>query len=146
MNKRQLLQQYANLYENSKISRSRLNKLVWQLKQLDKLEKLNQEYILNRLSKIAHVISVKTKTRANNDYNNQLKAIKNQCGYTYDLFNFVTLNRQGKKQMGRVSKPKAKQGKPAVKVIKDKKQASPKTLQQAFKDCIKLETLRQASK
>ena len=138
MNKNQLLQVYQDLYNRyGKISKKQANKLVYYLKQFEKInnELIKIEY---NLTKQSHCINVKTKTRANNDYNNQLKTLKNQCGYTYDLFNFVTLNRQAK-----IDKPKQK-----TKTKKASKQINVKTksFKDAFKDCIKLDTIRKASK
>ena len=91
MNKRQLLQAYADLYErNKKLSKSQHNKLIWGLKYLSRLENELANLILNS-TRESSTIKIKTKVKANNDYDQQIKTIKKQCGYTYDLFNFVTL-------------------------------------------------------
>lgn len=147
MNKRQLLQHYQNIWEKQgKLSKRQYNKVIYGLKLLDSLERELEAVILKRLSKQKHMYSIRTKTRANNDYNEQIKTLEAQCGYKYDIFNFVTLNRQCKKQAGRVSTPQARKDKPAVKVIKNKKQSNPKTFKQAFKDLQKLEIIKQASR
>ena len=145
MNKNQLLQVYQDLYNRyGKISKKQANKLVYYLKQF---EKINNELVKieHSLTKQSHCINVKTKVRANNDYNNQLKTLKNQCGYTYDLFNFVTLNRQAKIDKPK-QKTKIKKASKQVKTITKKASEKQKTFNQAFKDCIKLDTIRKASK
>lgn len=138
MNKGQLLQAYADLYErNKKLSKSQHNKLIWGLKYLSKLESELANLNLNSIRE-SSTIKIKTKTKANNDYENQLRTIKNQCGYTYDLFNFCTLLKNKPKK---INKAVEKNDKP-IKVIKKPKE---KTLTQALSEQLKLETIRKAS-
>lgn len=126
MNKRQLLQTYASLYEsyktNGKLSKKKHNQAIWLIKTIYQIELENQSYIEKMLNKTKHMITVKTKTRANDDYNQQIKTLKKQCGYTYDCFNFVTLLEQAKpKQVKKNKNKKKKASKQALRLLRQVK-------------------------
>lgn len=145
MNKSELLQVFQNLYDrNKKLSKREHNKLVYYLKTIDRIERENSLLIDRMLNKAKHVISVKTKVRCNNDYNEQIEAIKKQCGYTYDVFNFCTLLNSGNGKQVKAQKTKNKKAsKSKVKTIK-KAELPAVTLNEAIKKQKTLAIMRQA--